>query len=303
MLSTLDLECDLTAKTVAGPGVGVEFPDDPMHLRFFLVEKGRCWVEVEGAGNVLLEAGDFVLIRPGLRVRTRSEIDAPVRSIHDWMAEIQLPCRSGLIFLFGGPDYKLEVISGRAHVRDAATHPLLRALPPIALIRAKGGDGTAAIAATLAMIQSETVQPTPGTRPIIDRMLEVAIMQAMRIFARERAGWFAAMQDPDIGRVVALILDRPQLDWSLESMASEAGVSRSTFADRFRKIVGQTPMAYLTQWRMHVAIGMLRDRGSRVGEVAMAVGYESEAAFSRAFRKHLGISPGSARQLGVVAKL
>ncbi|HZE89067.1 MAG TPA: AraC family transcriptional regulator, partial [Verrucomicrobiae bacterium] len=110
-----------------------------------------------------------------------------------------------------------------------------------------------------------------------------------------QTGWLAGVHDPAVGRVLALLHERPDAPWTLERLADDAAMSRSTLHERFVHFIGQPPMQYLSQWRMQVAARLLRDTKSKVLEVAFAVGYESEAAFSRAFKRAVGVAPGAWR--------
>ncbi|MGH7806308.1 MAG: helix-turn-helix transcriptional regulator, partial [Candidatus Binatia bacterium] len=109
-------------------------------------------------------------------------------------------------------------------------------------------------------------------------------------------GWLAGLRDPEVGRALACLHERPAFDWTLESLASGVGISRSKLADRFAHFVGQPPMQYLARWRMQLATRLLAERDAKVGAVAAEVGYESESAFSRAFKKIVGTSPGAWRK-------
>jgi AraC-like DNA-binding protein len=110
-----------------------------------------------------------------------------------------------------------------------------------------------------------------------------------------QTGWLAGMRDPSIGRVLALLHERPDVPWTLERLADDAAMSRSTLHDHFVHLIGQPPMQYLAQWRMQVAARLLRDTKAKLLEVALGVGYESEAAFSRAFKRAVGVAPGAWR--------
>jgi AraC-like DNA-binding protein len=112
----------------------------------------------------------------------------------------------------------------------------------------------------------------------------------------EQTGWLAGMRDPLVGRVLSLLHDRPAEPWTLERLGEEAGISRSSLHERFVHFIGLPPMQYLTRWRMQVASGLLRDTGAKLALVSLAVGYESEAAFCRAFKREVGVSPGEWRR-------
>jgi AraC-like DNA-binding protein len=112
----------------------------------------------------------------------------------------------------------------------------------------------------------------------------------------EQTGWLAGMRDAAVGRALALLHGRPAEPWTLEKLSEEAGLSRSSLHERFVHFIGQPPMQYLTRWRMQVASGLLRDTNAKLVEIALDVGYESEAAFSRAFKREVGVSPGAWRR-------
>ncbi|MFJ7106094.1 AraC family transcriptional regulator [Pseudomonas sp. NPDC098740] len=123
-----------------------------------------------------------------------------------------------------------------------------------------------------------------------------AVSQYVASLPAERRGWLAGLRDPHIGRALALLHARPTEGWTAEALALEVGMSRSVFAERFTALVGQPPMQYLTLWRMHVAAQHLREGRGNVAQIGFAVGYESEAAFSRAFKRQFGTSPGTWRR-------
>jgi AraC-like DNA-binding protein len=147
---------------------------------------------------------------------------------------------------------------------------------------------------------SEIAAGRMGSTTVIAKLSELLFVEAVSKYVAglpaERRGWLAGLRDPQIGRALALLHARPTDAWTAESLALEVGMSRSVFAERFTSLVGQPPMQYLTLWRMHVAEERLREGRGNVAQVALAVGYESEAAFSRAFKRQFGISPGSWRR-------
>jgi len=140
----------------------------------------------------------------------------------------------------------------------------------------------------------------PGGEAVLERMSEMMFVDALRRHVDDlppgQTGWLAGMRDPAVGRALALLHETPAEPWTLERLGDEVGISRSALHERFVHFIGQAPMQYLAQWRMQLAAGMLRDTPSKVLEVALAVGYESEAAFSRAFKRQVGVAPGAWRK-------
>src|SRR5262249_1309012 len=142
-------------------------------------------------------------------------------------------------------------------------------------------------------------QRRPGGEAVLERMSEMLFVQVLRRYVDSlppgEAGWLAGMRDPSVGRVLALLHEKPDAPWTLERLADEAAMSGSTLHERFVHFIGQPPMQYLAHWRIQVAARRLRDTKAKLLEVALGVGYESEAAFSRAFKRAVGVAPGAWR--------
>ena len=166
---------------------------------------------------------------------------------------------------------------------------MLEALPRVLYLRERQGrkaDGRLSQLVELALAESQERQS--GTRCVLLHLSELLFVEVVRRYldslTREHTGWLAGLRDPIAGRALALLHNRPADPWSLERLAREIGVSRSSLAERFSELVGQPPMRYLTRWRIQLACRLLRDDAAKVSAVALDVGYHSEAAFSRAFK-------------------
>ncbi len=159
------------------------------------------------------------------------------------------------------------------------------------------------IGTTLDFISSETASRKPGAETVITRLSDILFIQAVRAYANtvsdEQPNWFAAATDPQIGEAIANIHRTPQSPWTVGQLAIISGMSRSAFASRFTRLVGEPPLRYLSRWRMHKAIEMIQENRLTTAEIASLVGYESEAAFSKAFKKWNGLGPGAYRRSGV----
>ena len=153
---------------------------------------------------------------------------------------------------------------------------------------------------TLQFIACEATSRKAGAEPILSRLSDILFIQAVRAYAEnisaDQSNWFAAATDPQIGEALAGIHRKPQSRWTVEQLATLSKMSRSAFADRFTKLVGEPPLTYLSRWRMHKAIEMLSEGRMTTAEIAEMVGYESEAAFSKAFKKWNGQGPGAYRR-------
>jgi len=153
---------------------------------------------------------------------------------------------------------------------------------------------------TLRFLTSEARELRAGGETVITRLADILVIQAIRSWiatdAQAQTGWLRALRDKQIGRAIALIHRDPARDWTLPSLASAVGMSRSAFAARFTELVGEPAMQYLLRWKMHAALRWLRESDTPLSQLASRLGYESEAAFSRAFKRLMGVSPGAARR-------
>ena len=153
---------------------------------------------------------------------------------------------------------------------------------------------------TLRLIAAEGRELRAGGEAVITRLSDILVIQAIRSWiAGEpvgQTGWLGALQDPRIGRAMSLVHRDPAQPWSVASLARETAMSRSAFAARFSQLVGEPAVRYVTRWKMHAALMWLKEENAALSEIASRLGYESEAAFSRAFKRFVGISPGAARR-------
>jgi AraC-like DNA-binding protein len=152
----------------------------------------------------------------------------------------------------------------------------------------------------LRLMAAEAGELRPGGEAVITRLGDILVIQAIRAWMESdpaaQTGWLGALQDPQVGRAISLVHRDPARDWTVASLADEVAMSRSAFAARFTELVGEPVMRYVARWRMHVAVAALKDERATVGELADRLGYRSEAAFSRAFKRVIGTSPGAVRR-------
>jgi AraC-like DNA-binding protein len=181
-----------------------------------------------------------------------------------------------------------------------AARQLVSLLPKMICVESWDTPQSEWIQSTLRFIAAEARALRPGGETVITRLADILVIQAIRSWIESdpsaQTGWLGALQDPQIGRAIMLVHRDPARAWSVAALASEVAMSRSAFAARFTELVGESPMQYVTRWRMHVAVASLREDGARLGEIARRLGYQSEAAFSRAFKRFIGVSPGSIRR-------
>ncbi len=269
-------------------------------VSFDAVLEGGGWVEFEGAEPVHFEAGDvlvFAQAPPHRLVSTpggRVEYDrAATAAFLSEMARGRLPFATRE----GGGGRLTRYVCGHLGCDVRPFNPLLAALPPFLHLR-RGADGSGLLDRLIELTLAEAATERPGGRSIRLRLAELAFVEVVRrhmaAMAPEATGWLAGLRDPVAGRALALLHGRPAEDWTLEALAKEAAVSRSVLAERFAHLVGCPPLKYLARWRMQIAARMLRN-GAPVAKVAGAVGYASEAAFSRAFKRETGVAPAAWR--------
>lgn len=261
------------------------------------VAEGRMQLQAEGSDAVDVRAGEIVLLPHNDAHCFGSELRrAPVlaRDI------IQPPRDGGLArIVHGGGGEKTQLLCGYLGC-DIPFSPLLTALPKVLKLDVRTTASGAWIESSFRFAASEIAAGRLGSATVIAKLSELLFIEAVGQFVTslppERNGWLAGLRDPQVGRALALLHARPIEDWTAESLAREVGMSRSAFAERFSSLVGQPPMQYLASWRMHMAAQQLREGRSSVAQIGFAVGYDSEAAFSRAFKRQFGASPGTWRQ-------
>lgn len=279
---------------------GLELPAAPGSMWFHVVTSGRSWLEVDGADPASLHPGDFALVPHGHGHLLRSEPEAPTPRVdrlpHDYASDRYALLRHGR----GGAATTL--VCGTVRFDHPTAHNLVAVLPPLIRIEAAGTPSPQAdwMQSTLRLIAAEGRALRPGGEAVITRLSDILVIQAIRSWIENdpagRTGWLGALQDPQVGRAVSLIHRRPEHPWTVATLAAELAMSRSAFAARFSALVGEPVMRYVTRWRMQVALDHLRSEDVAVAELARRLGYESEAAFSRAFKRTMGVSPGAARR-------
>ena len=270
---------------LSGPW-GLELPASG-RLSFHFVVAGRCWLGGAGEGR-WLTPGDLAVVPHGGAHRVS---DQPDRMVEDITAlpRKELGRRSSLL-RHGGGGTPVLLLCGRA-VLDQADEPLVGQLPALLVLAGPTGG---ALAATLAQ---EVASTAPGAETVIARLVDVLVVYALRAWLRSapRSGYLGALRDPHLGPVLARMHRDPGHAWSVAALAAAARLSRSVFAERFTATVGRTPMAYLTDIRMRLATTLLTD-GLAPAKVAARTGYDSVAAFSRAYKRTTGNSPAVIRR-------
>jgi AraC-like DNA-binding protein len=278
------------------------FPQAPS-AAFHAVTAGTMWVELPGQEPMQLMPGDVLLLpggsahalaghREGLERARRGESDSYVRT------------GAGTVRLGEGPTRTHVLCAHYAHDPAVATQ-VLETLPEVVHLRADHAGG--ALDDTVRLLAREMAEPQLATNVVVDRLVDILLVQLLRAWldGEQPVGdgcWMRVLGDPVVGTAIAKLHEDPARAWTTEALASEVSVSRATLARRFPELLGETPAAYLTRWRMDLAALRLRDTDDPLETVAQAVGYTSVHAFSRAFSRARGEAPGRFRVTARVAR-
>ena len=278
---------------------GMELPRGEV-ANFHLVCRGECWVTSPFLSEPLqLRAGDVVICPRGDQHSLRYAPDANVVPAKE-LINTPKPDPDESIAFGGDGTTTTSLICGHYEYNRSAAHPLFESLPPVVLIPAKSGD--AAAARTVGDLASAMSGSNAVSNSVaVDRLAEALLIHCMTNYVEQEpdaASFIAAAQDKHIGRAIALIHQDIAREWSVSELAREAAMSRSVFSERFRNLVGVPPMVYIARWRMLKARNYLAETSLSVAQVSQEVGYRSEFAFAKAFKKVLGITPGAARKAG-----
>jgi AraC-like DNA-binding protein len=270
---------------------GLTMPDMADCLWFHVLTNGRCEIEVDGKITEL-EPGDVLLVPGGQGHRLFSAANAPTPLVTTLPHTFET--NNYAILQHGNGGAITHLVCGAVRFDHPAAKHLVTVLPHVVHVR-QADD----MHATIDLMAAEARNLRPGGEAVITRLADVLVIQTIRSWLANdpaaRTGWLGALQDQQIGQALALIHRDPAQPWTVERLAHQTAMSRSAFAARFTDLVGEPAMRYVTRWRMHVAMSRLQDKDSTVSEIARGLGYGSEAAFSRAFKRIVGVSPGQAR--------
>ena len=277
---------------------GLTLPPLPGYLWFHVVTSGSFQLRDDHGELTELRGGDLALVTHGAGHVLHSDPQAPAPGILDLHRE-EISDRYEVL-RHGAGGRLTRMMCGAVRFDHPAARNLVDLLPDLIHIEAGNGPDTVSIQGTLSLIAAETQHPRPGGEAVITRLADVLVIQAIRAWIetdpRAQTGWLGALRDRQIGRALALIHRDPARAWTVASLADELAMSRSAFAARFTEHVGEPVMQYVTRWRMLMATNGLKDEQATVAELANRLGYRSEAAFARAFKRVTGVAPGSVKR-------
>jgi AraC-like DNA-binding protein len=275
-------------------------PDADHLIAYHVVTAGHCFATVGDGRPIALEAGQVLVVTnsdphimsssPGLRA------DPPMPDVLEVAAAASRPF---CINVGDGPA-STNLVCGYLACDARPFNPLVESLPPVIKVGDPAHNGVGWISQFIRFALAEAVGKHAGSESVLTKLSELLFIDVVRRYLQalppEHAGWLAGLRDPLIGKVMSMMHARPAHDWTIDDLAREAGMSRSVLADRFAKLVGIPPMHYLAKWRMQVASELLASGKTSLARIAAEVGYESEASFSRAFKKLVGVPPSTWRR-------
>ena len=272
-------------------------------ISYHVVTAGRCFARIVGGQPIVVEAGEVVVFThsdphimsssPGLRA------DPPAADVLDIAFAGQMPFH--LNYVHGGP-ISAKLVCGYLACDAQPFNPLLEALPPVIKVGSPRNGDAGWLGQFIRFAVAEVAEKRAGGETVLTKLSELMFIDILRRYIEtlppQNTGWLAGMRDPLVGKALSLIHDQPAHNWTIETLAKQSGLSRTILAERFAKLVGIPPMHYLAKWRMQIASELLSGSNANIASIAAKTGYESDAAFSRAFKKMIGVPP-SAWRLGV----
>lgn len=290
VLDTVRLTSTVFVRTRLDPPWGIGTPALTTYA-FHIVSGGPSVVEVEGLAPVGLGEGDVVVIAPGRRHNLRSDMDARVRDVRDMLGDGSL-CAT--------PDGKSQLVCGSFRLDETRGGGLAAVMSPVLHARRDDPDLGPWLAQTVDLLSYESFAERPGHAALLNRLCDALFVYLLRAHLSDAPSgewnWLRALDDPGTGAALRLMHAEPYRPWSVPELAAAVGMSRSAFAARFTRMVGESPIGYLIRWRVQKAAAMLRTDQGSVEEIATRVGYDSVGAFSKAFKRSMGVSPGAYRR-------
>jgi AraC family transcriptional regulator, alkane utilization regulator len=261
-------------------------------ILFHVILDGSCEVRMASGETVQASAGEAVVLPYADHhvMGTHGHAPVPLHTVLPQSPRTQMP-----LIRHGGDGARTRILCGYLNCEDLLFHPLLRALPPLIHVRPATPSAAEWLRASARYALAESRRRPAASSRLPELLLVDCLRQYFESLPSLRSGWLAAVRHPLVGRALALLHERPAQQWTVTSLARKIGVSRTVLGERFSTVLGVPPMKYLTQWRLQVAARLLRTTSETLPEIASRVGYQSEEAFSRAFKRGLGQPPGAFR--------
>ena len=304
------LDAEFTAPWCVGEPAGVEvcieqLPDAQHIVIYHLLMEGIVEVALPGSAPMSARAGDLVIIPSGEAHALGSDLSRPradgarlvVQRGPDDVPQVR----------YGGGGEVTRMVCGYLACDSSLFDTVLAALPRVMIVSMREGPGAQWLTSSIRFSIAESAAQRAGAGTVLAKLSELMFVEAIRRYIEglpaDQTGWLAGLRDRFVGKTLALIHSKPAHSWTVEELAGTVGLSRSALAERFTGLVGQPPMQYLTRWRLQLAANLLRSGSRNVASVAADVGYDSEAAFNRAFKREIGMTPAAWRRTTVASKV
>ena len=282
----------------------VLMPDADHVVPFHLLSEGKCYARLPDGDPVELGAGDLILFPAGDRHVLTAQSSAALRlkPVEITGKSLDSLLKRGEVTEFkkAGAGSATRIVCGYLACDKRLAEPILSGLPRLLKVAMREGGTADWVRSSIRFSVEESAAARPGSAAVLARLSEVLFAEAIRYYADtlppEGSGWLAGLKDRHVGRALALLHEQPALPWTVDELAAKVGLSRSALGERFNGLIGVPPMQYLTRWRTSLAARLLRESNFSILRVATDVGYESEAAFNRAFKRELGLPPAAWRK-------
>ena len=267
-------------------------------VMFHVIMEGGCYLEVDGYPPKRLGQGDLIILFDDL---DHSMADKPGRrTIHSSEVVPECPdvCAPPVVYI-GEGSLSMRIVCGMLEFVERGYNPVFESLPAFIHISREKGPSSAWLKGNLQHLISEAESARPGSEALLNRLTELLFVESLRCYIEQlpedEKSWLAALNDATIGRSLHLLHESPAHSWTVEELARHVGASRSTLSARFGDLLGIGPMGYLTRWRIRIATNLLEREDLTISDISLRVGYESEAAFSRAFKREMGVTASTWR--------
>lgn len=267
-------------------------------VSFHIVAEGGGWVSLRGEQEKQhMAEGDIIVIPSSCPHILSDQPHQPAVRAFELLPPPPWP--DLLVLQYGGGGVITQLICGFLLCEALLLHPFFSTLPPLMHVSITDEKISPLLTTGVRYITEETAKNQPGSDSVLARLTELMFLEILRghmqQLPEEEIGWLSALNDPIVGRVLELLHTRPEHNWLVSELAEQVNVSRSLLAARFSQLLGLPPKQYLTQWRLQLALNLLRSSNDSVAKIAAQVGYESEYAFNRVFKRHVGIPPATWR--------
>jgi len=300
ILNSLRMKGHLYFRTELTAPWGIHVPSQDNVARFHIVIRGNGWIQVDGQDQpVPMANGDLLVIPHGAGHHISDVPETASRPLDEVLSEVDYTGQGALIY--GGGGMGCSLVCGEFAFDSDTFHPLLDNLPPVLQVKGSESYNSRWLDSALGFIAHEAAHEETGALAIIDRLAEIIFIQVVRAYVNSTDShipFLAALGDPQISQALGLIHGNPAYNWTVAELGEAVAMSRSAFSKRFGELVGMSPYQYLVSVRMQKAAEHLRTTDDALALVAETIGYESEAAFSNAFKQHYGMRPGEYRRAG-----